>query len=163
MKIARQRYPFLFALCFGLAYALFARYFFNSGILPQSGLLSVVFLLIMPIALGAITAHFIPRDSGSWWRLVWAPFLVVLTFLFAALLFHLEGFICVIIIFPAFLVMATIGAHYYSAFADIVNDKRDKTLVVVAFALLPFIAAPLENQLYSSRSGLRVENMIFTG
>ena len=68
----------------------------------------------MPVALGALTAYCVPEApsklcaGNSWWRLVWAPFLVVLTFLCAALLFHLEGLICVLIICPAFLIGATL-------------------------------------------------------
>jgi hypothetical protein len=160
MKIARTRYPFLLAIGSGLAYSLFARYFFDNGMLPNSGLLSMAFLLVIPMALGAITAHFIPKTSGSWWRLVWAPFLVVLTFLCMALLFHLEGLICVIIIFPAFLIMATIGAVLYYTIADPQPDQTNKTLVVAAFALLPFLAAPLENQFNNPDDLRRVENTI---
>lgn len=161
MNIARHRYPFLLALGFGLAYAFFARYFFDSGILPGNGLLSIAFLLVIPAALGAITAHFIPQEgSGKWWRLAWAPFLVVFTFLVAAILFHLEGIICLIIICPAFLVLAVIGAFLYSTIADKQTSQRDKTLVVAAFAVLPFLAAPLENQLSNPDDFRRVENAV---
>ena len=160
MKIARQRYPFLLAAGVGLAYALIARFFFDSQLLPDGSLLSLGFLLAMPVALGALTAYFIVDSPSSWWRLVWAPFLVVLTFLFTALLFHLEGFICVIIIFPAFLIMATIGAHIYAGLADTIDNRRDKTLVVATFAILPFVAAPIESQFNNPDNFRRVENTI---
>ena len=136
----------------GLAYAFLARAFFENTVLPSNGLLSTAFLLVMPVALGALTAYCVPEApsklcaGNSWWRLVWAPFLVVLTFLCAALLFHLEGLICVLIICPAFLIGATLGAHAYAGFADDLPNKGGKTLVVAAFALLPFIAGPIENR-----------------
>ena len=152
MKIARQRYPFLLAAGAGLVYAFLARAFFKNTVLPSSGLLSAAFLLVMPVALGALTAYCVPEApsklyaGNSWWRLVWATFLVVLTFLCAASLFHLEGLICVLIICPAFLIGATLGAHAYAGFADDLPNKSDKTLVVVAFTLLPFIAGPIESR-----------------
>ena len=160
MAVSRTRYPFLLALGLGLAYSLIARFFFANGLLPEGGLLSWSFLLGIPAALGAITAHFTPDSNSSWWRLVWAPFWVVMTFLVAALLFHLEGFICIIIIFPLFLVMATIGALLYSTIADARSKRGDKTLVVAAFALLPFLAAPLENLLNNPNDFRRVENAV---
>ena len=160
MKITRQRYPFLLALGLGLAYALFARFFFVSGIMPANGLLSWSFLLGIPAGLGAITAHFTPGNDQSVRRLVWIPFAVVMTFLVAALLFHLEGLICVIIIFPLFLVLATMGAVLYSNIADPISNKKDKTLAVAAFALLPFIAAPLESRLNNPDNFRRVENTV---
>lgn len=160
MLISRTRYPFLLALGLGLAYSLFARFFFASGILPESGLLSWSFLLGIPMALGAITAHFTPGDPDSWWRMVWAPFWAVMTFLVAALVFHLEGIICIVIIFPLFLVMGAIGALLYFNITDKRPGKPDKTLVVAAFALLPFLAGPLENQLANPNDFRRVENAV---
>lgn len=160
MKTARTRYPFLLALSLGLAYSLFARFFFANGLLPEKGLLSWAFLLGIPAALGAITAHFTPGNAYSMRRLVWVPFWVVMTFLIAALLFHLEGVICVIIIFPLFLVMSTLGAVLYSNIADPLSDKPNKTLVVAAFALFPFIAAPLENHFSNPDDFRRVENTL---
>ncbi|WP_426058147.1 hypothetical protein [Hymenobacter sp. B1770] len=158
--ISRRRYPFILAVATGLVYALIARVFFANDILPSSGLLSLAFLVVMPVGLGAITAHFITEPANSWWRLAWAPFLAVLAFLAAALLFHLEGLICVIIIFPAFLTMATIGAHLYAGFTNDIPSKRDKTLVVTAFALLPFLAGPIESRINNPDDFRQVENAI---
>jgi hypothetical protein len=160
MMLPRRHYPFLLAAGVGLVYSLIGRAFFDNGMLPSSGLLSLAFLLVLPMAVGAMTAYFIPGPSDSWWRLVWAPFLAVLIFLFAALIFHLEGFICVVIIFPAFLIMATIGAHAYSGFADDLPKQGDKALVVAGFALLPFVAGPIESQFSNTDNFRRVENVL---
>jgi hypothetical protein len=80
--------------------------------------------------------------------------------LVTALLFHLEGVICVIIIFPLFLISASIGARIYCAWADELDNGRDKTLAVAAFALLPFIASPIEQQFNNPDDFRRVENII---
>lgn len=161
--IARQRYPFLLAVGLGLAYALVTRLLFTPDGFFQifdSSLLSLAFLVVMPLGLGAITAHFTPRTASAWWRLAGAPFLAVLCFLIAALLFQLEGLVCVLIISPLFLFEAWLGAFIYARIADPLPQQRNKVLVVAAFALLPFVAGPLENYLNSPDSFRRVENVV---
>jgi hypothetical protein len=162
--IPRRYYPFLLAIGLGLTYALVTRWLFD----PENGfyqlfnstLLNLSFLIVMPLGLGAITAHFTPSTSSSWWRLVWALFLTVLSFLAAALLFHLEGLICVLIISPLFLFMAWVGAAFYAGSTADLPNKRDKTLVVAAFALLPFVASSIENRFDNPDDFRRVENTI---
>lgn len=162
--IPRQRYPFLLAIGLGLAYALITRLLFDPGNgfyqLFTNELLSVAFLVIMPLSFGAITAHFTPQTASAWWRLAWAPLLAVLSFLATALLFHLEGFICVLIMSPLFLFMAWIGAAIYVGFTDDTPSKKDKTLVIAAFAVLPFLAGMLENQVDNPDNFRRVENTV---
>ncbi|AMR27604.1 hypothetical protein A0257_11190 [Hymenobacter psoromatis] len=146
-----------------MAYALATRFLFDADGFFQlfnSSLLSLAFLVVMPLGLGAITAHFTPQTASAWWRLAWAPLLAVLCFLLAALLFHLEGLICVLIISPLFLFVSWLGAIIYARIADPLPQKRDKALVVAAFALLPFIAGPLENYLNNPDDFRRVENSV---
>ncbi len=159
MKIPRPRVPYLLAIGVGLLYSLIARFVLGENYISSNGLLTASFLLATPVAIGAATAHFVPTGR-NWWRLVWAPFFAVMLFLVAALLFHLEGLICIIIIGPLYLVLAFFGAFAYSAIADLRNNRRDKTLVVAAFALLPFIAAPLENYFSNPNDFRRVENAV---
>ena len=162
--ISRQRYPFLLALGLGMAYALIARFLFatpyGGRLIFDSGLLSLAFLVVMPLGLGAITAHFTPQTASAGWRLAWAPLLAVLCFLVAALAFRIEGLICVLIMSPLFLFEAWLGAFIYARIADPRPKNRDKTLVVAAFALLPFVAGPLENYLNNPDDFRRVENVV---
>lgn len=160
--ISRQRYPFVVAIGLGLTYSLTARLLFDNYNFAQSGLLSLSFLVAMPLALGALTAHFIPAKAGAstWWRLLWAPFLVVLSFLVASLAFHLEGLICILIMCPLFLLLAAIGAYGYTRIADPIDTKRNKTLVVAAFSAVPFIAPTLENRFDNPDDFRRVENSV---
>lgn len=162
--IPRRRYPFLLAAGIGLTYSLTARILFTTQLAffssLTSGLLSIAFLFVMPLALGAITAHFIPTDPSKVWRLVWAPFLAVLLFLTAALLFHLEGLICVLIISPLFLLMSFVGAYLYIALEDTHPKRPDKTHVGAVFAILPFVAAPIESHFNNPDDFRRVENTV---
>ncbi len=158
--ISRQRYPFLFAPGVGLLFALVSRFLFDDHLGDRAGgLLTVSFLLLVPLALGAITAHFIP-GGHTFWRLCGAPWLTVLLFILTTLLFHLEGLICLIIIGPVFFVLASMGALLYTSVGDLLPPRRDKTLLVSAFAVLPFLAISLENHFDNPDSFRRVENTV---
>jgi hypothetical protein len=158
--ISRQRYPFLFAIGIGLFFALLSRYLFNDELGSRAGnLLTVSFLFGVPIALGAITAHFIPVEEFGW-RLFGAPGLTVILFILSTFIFHLEGLICLIIIGPIFFVLASLGAWFYQIIADLLPPRRDKTLVVAAFVLLPFLAISIENHFDNPDDFRRVENTI---
>lgn len=158
--IARQRYPFLLAIGTGLLFALVSRFLFDDRLGDRAGgLLTISFLLLVPLALGAITAHFIPAERG-FWRLCGAPWLTVLLFACTTLLFRLEGLICLIIIGPVFFALASVGALLYSSVVDLLPPRQNKTLVVAAFALLPFLAISLENRYDNPDSFRRVENTV---
>jgi hypothetical protein len=158
--ISRRRYPFLVAMGLGLAFALISRYLFDNKLDSQAGgLLTVSFLLLIPMGLGAITAHFTPGGS-TFWRLCGAPWLTVMLFFAASLLFHLEGLICLLIIGPAFIILASAGALIYQSIVDLLPPRSNKTLVVAALALLPFLAIQAENRVANSDDFRRVENAV---
>jgi len=163
--IPRSRYPFVIALALGLTYALVTRFVAAAHVsgfdIIEGGLLSTAFLIVMPLALGAITAHFIPAGTASTGkRLVWTPLLTVLLFLVAALLFKLEGLICVLIISPLFLLMSCLGAFLYASITDAIHEQRNKTPVMAAFVLLPYLVGPAEHLFATPDSFRLVENHI---
>ena len=93
-------------------------------------------------------------------RLTWAPLLAVLLFLVSALLFQLEGLICVLIISPLFLLLSWLGAFLYAGVADPIRERRNKTPVLAAFVLLPYLVGPAE-RLFAAPDSIRlVENHI---
>ena len=158
--IERHNLHYVIAMAAGLSVALLGRFVFaSSSFNDAEGLLSLCFLLLIPMALGAVTTHFTPNTASKSWRTVWGPFVTVVLFLFMALLFHLEGMICVLMIFPLFMITAYLGAILY---VNITENKsnRDKTYTVAFFALLPFLLAPLESQFVAPNSLRRVENTV---
>ena len=158
--ISRQRYPFLFAVGTGLLFALVSRFLFDDRLGDRAGgLLTISFLLLVPLALGAITAHFTPGDH-TFWRMCGAPWITVLLFTITTLLFHLEGLICLIIIGPIFFILASMGALLYTSVIDLLPPRQDKTLVIAAFALLPFLAISIENHFDNPDDFRRVENVV---
>lgn len=162
MMIPRSRRPYFYSVGIGLLYALIARFVLEGGPLSGNGegLLSLSFLMGTPVALGAVSAHFTPPEASGLWRNLWAPALNTLLFLAAALAFHLEGLICLIIIGPLFLVLGPIGVNFYDALTEPRDKPGNKTLVVAAFALLPFVAAPIERQFATPDAVRRVENAV---
>ncbi|MDF7813002.1 hypothetical protein [Hymenobacter sp. YC55] len=159
-SIERHNLQYVIAFAAGLLVALVGRFAFASRLLNDAGgLLMLCFLVLIPMALGATTAHFTPPTAKWMWRTVWSPFLTVVLFLFMSLLLHLEGMICVLIISPLFLVTACVGANLYIRFTENRPDRK-KTYTLTAFALLPFLMAPVESQFAAPDDLRRVENTV---
>ncbi|WBA41637.1 hypothetical protein [Hymenobacter canadensis] len=158
--LKRQYSHYAIAAGAGLALALLGRFVFASDILKDAGgLLMLCFLLLVPMALGAVTAHFTPPTTSRLWRTVLGPVITVMLFLATALLFHLEGMICVLLISPLFLLTSWLGAFLYVVATRNASDNN-RTYAMAAFMLLPFVAAPLEAQLNTPTDSRRVENVV---
>lgn len=160
VQISRRYIPFALAIGLGLGYSLLARFAFGDFNPFDSELLSVAYLVVMPLALGAVTAHFVPTDASKALRYLGTPFLVVMSFMAATLLFHLEGLICLVIVCPLFMVLSVLGAALYGTIHNLLARRRDQHTLAVAFALLPYLLAPLENRFANPDSFRRVENVI---
>jgi hypothetical protein len=109
-------------------------------------LMTLGYLFIVPIMIGAITVFFgeLKRKRSWWFRIFmpWAPIGLI-----AAVLISLkwEGMICVIMILPSYLLMSSLGGALYG----IVRDMRQTQVGGFAFAallLLPFLFAPIESR-----------------
>ncbi|OON65287.1 hypothetical protein [Hymenobacter sp. CRA2] len=161
MRFVTRRYtPYLAAVLAGVAYALFFRLLFNAGPFQQSGgLLMLAFLVGVPVGLGALTVHFTPPTESNFRRYWLAPWLTVGLFLAVAFLAHLEGAICLIIILPLFLIMASVGAYLYQLF-ERDDDQPRNAAVVTALAVLPLLAAVAETRVAAPDSQRRVENVV---
>jgi hypothetical protein len=158
--IQRDHTHYFIAVAAGLSVALLGRFVFATKLFSQAGgLLMLCFLVLIPTALGAATAHFTPATSSKKWRTFFGPLITVFVFLGIASLFHLEGMICLIIILPVFMLTSWIGATIYVALTQDKSDK-EKTYTLAALALLPFLLAPVESQFATPDSLRRVENTI---
>ena len=158
--VKRAHRHYFLAAGAGLSIALIGRFVFaDAAFADDDGLLMLCFLLLIPMALGAVTAHFTPASASYAWRAVWGPLTTVLLFLATSLLFRLEGMICVLIIFPLFLFTSWLGAALYLI---LTRDKpnQNKTYTLAAFALLPFLLAPIEGLFTTPTDYRRVENTV---
>ncbi|TGE13084.1 SRPBCC family protein [Hymenobacter elongatus] len=163
MSLFQRRYAhYIIAVLAGLLFALLGRFTFASQAFERGGgLLMLGFLVLIPLGLGAITEHFSLTQRSDSWSFIFRSWGAALLFLLSALLFHLEGVICLIIIAPLFIILSAVGGILYRFFTRGKNSSNNhKTFVVASFALLPFLAAPLESQFATPDDFRRVENTI---
>lgn len=102
------------------------------------------FMFIVPFVIGLITAYH--QDSITSSRkiaIITMPVFAIVGFIGISVLSGQEGIICALMALPVFLFMVLIGGLIG---ISIFKRNRNK-LYVSAFALLPFLLAPLENQL----------------
>ena len=109
-------------------------------------LMTLAYLFIVPIVIGAMTVFFgeLKRKRSWWYRIFmpWAPIGLI-----AAILISLkwEGAICVIMILPSYLLMSSLGGVLYG----LVRDMRGNQIGGFALAgllLLPFLIGPIESR-----------------
>ena len=148
----RSYVVFLSAIATGLLYALGIRLIFgldvqwiNSGFGGGvSALMTFAFIFVMPFATGFITGY-ISRQKTSVLYYIFAPWLTLFLVFFFAFIFELEGLICLVIIAPVYLILASIGGLV--AYFVVKNSKKYNTLVLCSIVLLPFLTLPVENSL----------------
>ena len=138
-------------LCMGVAYGLLCRLFFAPWAKPGPGLdraawavMSASFIFLVPFALGFIVVWF-GEVEKSWLRRIFGPWLAGLVFMAAAMVFNLEGLICVILWLPLVLVMSTLGGVLAGLIRDARASAGTRRMCVGAVALLPFLGGPLES------------------
>ncbi|GBL30071.1 hypothetical protein EMGBS10_12210 [Opitutia bacterium] len=142
----------LLGLAVGVVYGLVCRLLFDSKGNPSEvskdeGLLAIMslsFIFLVPMALGFLVVWF-SETQKSWARRVFRPWLAGLAFMAAAIAFHLEGFICVILWLPLVWFMSSLGGVLAGVLRDARASDGSKRLCVAAVALLPFVAGPLES------------------
>jgi hypothetical protein len=133
------------AVILGAVYGIALRYFFGGTIHP-GWVMTIAFLFFGAGAVGFITIQqaerVAPRSIGEW---IGAPGLPILIACGLAVLFHLEGYICLIFALPIALIAASVGGVAAGLLSRFTRRGRISTLTCVA--LLPFLIAPLETHL----------------
>lgn len=138
-------------LFYGIAYGLASRAIFaledfrgDNPIFPTFGLMTMSFMFIVPFVVGLITAyHHDTITSSRKIAMITMPVFAIIGLIGISVLSGQEGIICALMALPVFLFMVLIGGLIG---VRIFKRNRNK-LYVSAFALLPFLLAPLENQL----------------
>jgi len=138
------------AVLVGLVYGLAARFVFDNQRLEWAktafAAMSVAFLFLVPLALGALVVTLAsasgPRSIAFW---IFGPWLTCLLLMLAALALAWEGWICLVMAAPIFLVISSLGG----VLAGLIGDarRRARARATAALAVLPFLVAPLESSL----------------
>lgn len=161
-EFPRRYIPYLVSVLVGLGYALLFRLVFDTQTFRDAGgLLMLSFLLVVPLGLGALTAHFTPAARGSAWRYAVAPWASVLLFIGTAFVAKLEGAICLIIILPLFFMLASAGVGLYEVVTR--HQRPNDGALVSALALLPLLTAAIESRISPPDSQRRVQNVVDIG
>lgn len=120
--------------------------------------MSTAFIFGVPFALGFVAVWFgDPQNQVPWSRCVFLPWIAGLLCLMCALALVWEGIICVIIWLPLVLILSSCGGLVAGICHRLFKPKRDRNYCVVVIALLPFLAAPVE-QFRSAASEIRTVN-----
>lgn len=136
----------------GLVYGLGARLAFkSSGLEDYLGLITIGFVVLVPLAIGALTVAFAPRKSKTSWLfgifMPWLPCLL-LAVMVAALAW--EAAICILMALPIFTAMASLGG---AAVTLVLTRLKGRSSSVIPRAFLlglvvlaPYLLTPLERQ-----------------
>jgi hypothetical protein len=151
---APQDRPFLaplLGILAGTGYGICLRWLFDGRpgpLLHQAFMaLSVAFLFLVPVGLGAVTVYFGSRRSREswvfWFVMPWVS-CSALTAGLATLAW--EGAICIVMAAPVFLVMGSLGGVVTGLLLQR-RSRRAAPPVVTGLALLPLAVFPLEHRL----------------
>lgn len=139
----------LAGVAIGAAYGILARLVFRfptvvrAGPLLENmfGVMTIAFLFVVPIGLGALTVAFLPapvRRSVLAWILL--PWLACVGLLAGVVVTLLEGAICVVMAAPIFFFFSSVGG----VISGLISRNRERRAPAVVIALLPFVLSPLE-------------------
>lgn len=135
-----------------LAYGISARLAFQSPWEDFLGLITLGFVVFVPIAIGALTVAFAPRRyKTSWAYGIFMPWLPCLLLGLVAILLAWEVAICIIMALPIFMVMSSIGGIILTAiFSRLSQEDQHSTPIQSSLLglilLAPFVVAQIENQ-----------------
>lgn len=93
-----------------------------------------VFILLAPVAIGAVTVYLAERQRARRLRYhFFAPWLSVTLCMAGSMLFMLEGAICVVLIWPLFVVFGSIGGMLMGALCRWAGWSKTPTVYSLAF------------------------------
>lgn len=123
----------------GVAYGLLLRILFAAAprmLDRNGGVMSFAFLVITPMAVGAITVYGARHSHMPITRMAFTPWLSILLMMLGAALSLLEGSICIVLLTPLFLACGSIGGLLMGGSLRL-HKRQDATLKAVT--LLPFV------------------------
>lgn len=127
-------------------YALLLRFVFGHSTWSSVfSMMSTTFLFLLPSIVGALTVFLSSREKAEKISYcVFAPWIPVFAFFFITLVFAIEGWPCLLMILPIFLIAASIGGLVAGYFK---RRKRDDKVYVSLLAILPLLISPLESRI----------------
>lgn len=126
------------------AYALLLRFVFGES--TWSGvfnMMSKTFLFLLPTIVGALTVYFSKEEKVKDMKYrLYTPWIPVFVFFFITFFFAIEGWPCLLMILPIFLIASSIGGLIGGYFK---LKNRDNNLYFSILVLLPLFSSPIES------------------
>lgn len=114
----------------------------------DQGAMGAAFFFGTPAVMGAIAVYFSSEiKTPSVIYAIFFPWLTIVVFIITTFFTMLEGSICIALMSPAFLILASCGGLITRQVIKYVHEKRD--ISIKAFALLPLLFAAAENTIES--------------
>ncbi|MBS1538962.1 MAG: hypothetical protein JST20_14585 [Bacteroidetes bacterium] len=124
-------------------YAILLRLFFGATTWEKIfTMMSVTFLFLLPSIVGALTVYFSKEENVKKipYR-VFTPWIPIFAFVLITLVLAVEGWPCLLMILPIFLIAASIGGLIGGYFK---LKKSDNKLYISILTLLPLFVSPIE-------------------
>jgi uncharacterized protein YndB with AHSA1/START domain len=136
-------------LLYGLTIRFGYRLFPNS---PEFQLMTVGFMLLVPLAMGFITVYLVERKEPQGYAVwIFLPWISILGATLGSMLAAWEGFICAILFSPIAVVFGSFGGIIGGVAARSKASTHAKNLIVGCVLLLPLLVMPLEPRFFSSQ------------
>ncbi|HZD94158.1 MAG TPA: hypothetical protein VE133_07885 [Candidatus Sulfotelmatobacter sp.] len=123
--------------------------------------MTIGFICFMPFALGCVTIYFAEirerQSIWTWWLLPWLPLAGALA---ATMITFLEGAICVVMLTPLALVLASFGGLLGGLAGRMIRSRRTRGFTVACVMVLPFFTASWEKPAFYQIQSRLVENVI---
>jgi len=148
MTKLKQKYGLLIiGVVLGVAYGLVTRLVFGN----KATLASITYLFIIPTILGVIPLMFADdKKLKSYKHIIFIPWLTMY-------LCGIEDFICLLVLGAPFFILGTIGALIYKIVQ--INKQKNKGKLFT-LALLPFLFAPIEENINSPSEIFNVKSVV---
>src|SRR3954449_3041371 len=138
-----------FGLIVALVYGLSGELIFKQSSLSDliMGTLSISFLFLVPMGIGALVVALSPEKwKNSWPYAIFAPWAACALLGVAVMLLAMEAWICVAMGLPIFFVMSSLGGIVIRWWHE-QRQGRDDTHLLGIVLLTPFLFAPIEARL----------------
>lgn len=130
----------------GIVYALLVAAIFTLGGLIETDYVSGAMLLGTPVAIGALTVFFASVEQVKDVKFnIFQPWLSVFGWLLVSLIIAWESIICVVMLLPLYLPLASLGGYV----AGVIRLRKlgsSNGGTMFSFALLPLLLIPIETQ-----------------
>jgi hypothetical protein len=145
---------------FALIYGILTRWFFGVNNNDLFIVMTLAFILFVPLALGALTVWVAPLPLlDRWPYAVFMPWLTSALTILTIALFKLEAVVCIVMALPLFLLLATLGG----LIVRWIRQRRSSASAspfVGLLLLAPYLLVPLEMQIPVSASIRQVDTSI---